>query len=155
MSNALSDEQKALVSGWIAEGLSAGQIQSRIKDEFSLSLTYLDLRLLLDDLKVVPKEKETGEDADSASQEPVGEEELLPTDEDLGGGVSVSLDQITRPNSLVSGKVRFSDGEKAEWAVDSMGRLTLNPDTPGYRPSQEDVMAFQIELQKAARSAGL
>jgi len=51
--------------------------------------------------------------------------------------------------------VTFSDGENAGWYLDPAGRLALDPSTPGYRPSQKDVMDFQIELEKAARSQGL
>jgi hypothetical protein len=65
------------------------------------------------------------------------------------------MDQITRPGSMVSGRVIFSDGQKAEWYLDQTGRLGLNPTTPGYRPSQQDVMDFQTELEKLARSRGL
>jgi hypothetical protein len=35
-----------------------------------------------------------------------------------------------------------------------MGRLGLNPSTAGYRPSKQDVMDFQVELEKLARSQG-
>jgi hypothetical protein len=52
---------------------------------------------------------------------------------------------------MFSGKVRFSDGENALWYVDETGRLGLDPDTTGYRPSQEDIIAFQAELKKLVR----
>jgi hypothetical protein len=154
----LNDEQKAAIAGWVKSGMVAGDVQKRIKEEFGISLTYLDLRLLLDDLQAVPEEPEEAEPEPQKTGEAV-EGELV-EDDDLGGPagngrVSVSIDQITRPNALISGKVTFSDGQNAEWSLDTMGRLGLNPDTPGYRPSQDDVMAFQMELQSAARSAGL
>lgn len=63
------------------------------------------------------------------------------------GGVSVSVDTIMLPGTLVSGKVTFSDGETGVWMIDQAGRPALDPDTPGYRPSQEDVMAFQTKLR--------
>ncbi len=68
--------------------------------------------------------------------------------------MNVTIDSITRPGSLISGHVVFSDGEKAEWYLDQTGRLGLNPDTPGYRPVAKDVTDFQIELEKLARSQG-
>ena len=55
---------------------------------------------------------------------------------------------------MVSGRATFSDGQNAEWYLDQTGRLGLNPSTPGYRPSQQDVMDFQVELEKLARSQG-
>jgi hypothetical protein len=52
---------------------------------------------------------------------------------------------------LYSGKVVFSDGARAMWYVDETGRLGLDPDTPGYRPTQEDIAVFQNELKKLLR----
>jgi len=158
----LTEENRTMVARWIEEGLTPGEVQKKLKEDVGVSLTYLDLRLLLDDLKVVPKESEP-------DPEPKAPEEALPTTPDgtveeaaplepMPGGagkVSVTIDQITRPNALISGKVTFSDGQQAEWSLDTAGRLGLNPAQPGYRPSQEDVMAFQVELQKAAQSSGL
>jgi hypothetical protein len=48
---------------------------------------------------------------------------------------------------VASGKVTFSDGKRAEWYLDQMGRLGLAPMEKGYRPSQTDLVSFQTELQ--------
>jgi len=71
------------------------------------------------------------------------------------GKVRVSIDEIAPPNAMLSGEVVFSDGARAEWFVDETGRLALNPEIQGYRPSQPDVMEFQRELQRLAQSQGL
>ncbi len=55
---------------------------------------------------------------------------------------------------MISGKVTFSDGNTAEWYLDQTGRLGIAPAVQGYRPSQEDVMAFQTELQNALAKLG-
>lgn len=147
----LTDEQKKQVACWVEEGQELGGIQSRIKDEFGVSMTYMALRFLLDDLKVVPKSEP------EEVKEPTEEPEVLDLEPEPAagaGGVRLTIDQITKPSALVSGKVTFSDGQRAEWMLDQMGRLSLNPDTPGYRPTQEDVMAFQMELQNMARRQG-
>ena len=147
----LTDEQKQAISKWIADGASLSDIQKRLKEEYQISLTYLETRLLADDLKLkfVEPEPETKEEP-VAEAEPQPEEELA-----APGKVSVTIDQITRPGSLISGRAVFSDGEKAEWYLDQTGRLGLNPSTPGYRPNQQDVMDFQFELEKLARNQGL
>ena len=143
----LTEDQRASISKWIEEGASLSDIQKRLKEEFQLSLTYLETRLLADDLKLKLKEPER-------PIEPLP----LPTPDKAasapGGKVSVTIDQITRPGAMVSGRTTFSDGQNAEWYLDQTGRLGLNPSTPGYRPSQQDVMDFQIELEKLARSQG-
>ncbi len=144
----LTDEQKAAISKWIEAGASLSEIQKRLKEEFQISVTYLEARLLADDLKLAIKEPER-------PPEPRPLPPADPEKPDLGGKVSVTMDQITRPGAMVSGRVTFSDGQKAEWYLDQTGRLGLNPSTPGYRPGQQDVMDFQVELEKLARSQGL
>ena len=144
----LTDDQKAAISKWIEEGANLSEIQKRLKEEFQISLTYLDTRLLADDLKLSIKEPERPPDPKPLP--PPEPETPAPS-----GKVSVTIDQITRPGAMVSGRVTFSDGQKSEWYLDQTGRLGLNPSTPGYRPSQQDVMDFQVELEKLARSQGL
>ena len=145
----LTDDQKAAISKWIEEGASLSDIQKRLKEEFQISLTYLEARLLADDLKLALKEPER----------PVEPPPLPAPDKaapsTAAGKVSVTIDQITRPGAMVSGRATFSDGQAAEWYLDQTGRLGLNPSTPGYRPSQQDVMDFQMELEKLARNQGL
>ena len=144
----LTDDQKAAISKWIEEGANLSEIQKRLKEDFQISLTYLDTRLLADDLKLSIKEPERPPDPKPLP--PPEPETPAPS-----GKVSVAIDQITRPGAMVSGRVTFSDGQKSEWYLDQTGRLGLNPSTPGYRPSQQDVMDFQVELEKLARSQGL
>ena len=52
---ALNDEQKAKVQEWIAAGLKLSEIQDRLGKEYELRLSYMDLRLLVDDLKLTPE----------------------------------------------------------------------------------------------------
>ncbi len=143
----LTDDQKASVLRWIQEGAGPSDLQKRLKEEFQISLTYLETRLLADDLKLNFVEPEVPAEPAPAPVEP---EPVVPT-----GTVTVTIDQITKPGTMVSGRATFSDGEKAEWYLDQTGRLGLNPNTPGYRPNQKDVMDFQMELEKLARSQGL
>ena len=53
----LDEPQKAKVRGWIEEGLKLSEIQKKLASEFGLSMTYMEMRFLLDDLKLKPKEK--------------------------------------------------------------------------------------------------
>jgi transposase len=52
----LTDEQKQKVAAWIADGAKLSDIQNRIAEEFDIRLTYMDVRFLADDLKVMPKD---------------------------------------------------------------------------------------------------
>ena len=151
MTTTVTDDQKTAISAWIAEGAGPSEIQKRLKDQFGISLTYLETRLLADDLKVEFKDAEKRVDAPPLPK-PSAPKEASPAA--AGGKVNVAIDHITRPGALISGRVTFSDGQTADWALDQMGRLSLNPATANYRPTQQDIMDFQAELEKLARSQG-
>ncbi len=153
----LSDDQRTLVRGWIENGAGLSELQTRLKQDLDVSLTYLEARLLLDDLKLQIK------DPDPAPAESLAADLLDDTPEPaadlpapgLGGGrVAVKIDTLMKPGTMLSGKVTFSDGNAAEWNLDQTGRLGLNPDTPGYRPTPQDVQSFQVELERLARTQG-
>ena len=148
----LSDEQKAVISHWVAEGESIAKIQNLLKEHFDLGLTYMDVRFLVDDLGVVYKDSnEFIEDTESTELETD-----QGTEENNGaGGVIVDVDAVIRPGSLVSGNVRFSDGVALGWQLTSTGQLGLIPgDDPEYRPSNEDLQAFQTQLQEVLKEKG-
>ncbi len=161
----LDDAQKKTVIGWIDQGLKLAEIQKRLSAELGLNPTYMELRFLVDDLKVMPKDPEPAkqEPAPAAPKAPAsaegeeGYDEATPAPLPAAGGtgkVSVSLDQITRPGAMISGKVTFSDGNTAEWYLDQMGRLGVVPAVQGYKPTQEDVQSFQMELQAQIQKMG-
>jgi transposase len=52
----LNETQRQRVAAWINEGLKLAEIQKRLETEFGLRVTYLDVRLLVDDLKLKPKD---------------------------------------------------------------------------------------------------
>ncbi len=159
----LSDAQKSSVAAWLEAGASLSEVQKRLREEFELTFTYLDTRLLVDDLKIQIKDPEPEPapvetaPADPAEETPLSAEDEpspLPPAAPGSGKVNVTIDQIMKPGTMISGKVTFSDGENADWYLDQMGRLGLNPTTIGYRPAERDVLAFQVELQRLARTQG-
>ncbi len=52
----LDESQKKQVSAWIADGMKLAEIQKRLVSEFGVNLTYMEVRFLVDDLKLVPKD---------------------------------------------------------------------------------------------------
>ena len=54
----LDDNQRQAVAKWIAEGAKLSEIQNRLAAEFSVKLTYMEARFLVDDLKLMPKDPE-------------------------------------------------------------------------------------------------
>ena len=65
------------------------------------------------------------------------------------------MDQLARPGAVVSGKVTFSDGNRADWYFDQTGRLGLAPQQAGYRPPASDLQEFQMALETELSKMGL
>jgi hypothetical protein len=151
----LEEPQKAKVREWVGAGLQPAQIQQRLVEEFGVQLTYMEIRFLLADLQLQPKDKEVPPDPalQVKPKEPTNATEQPPAG--AAPGVSITVDQLTRPGSVVSGRVTFSDGKRAEWYLDQMGRLGLVPAEKNYKPSQSDVMDFQVALQSELAKLGL
>lgn len=166
----LNDAQRQQVSHWLDEGLKLAEVQTRLEQEFGLRLTYLEVKLLVSELELMPRDPE----------KPAGNNPSIPHPGDLArrsdpagmasparraepaagqpadpGGVSVAVDQLARPGALVSGRVTFSDGQSASWYVDQMGRLGLATSQKGYRPSPADMQDFQMTLEQELARLGL
>jgi hypothetical protein len=155
----LDDAQRKKVAGWITEGLKISEIQNRLASELGVRMTYMDVRMLVDDLKLIPKDAEPKPVApmlapDSAKPAAQPAPSPLPESAAPIGSVSVVVDQIARPGAIVSGKVTFSDGNKAEWHLDQTGRLGLATQQQGYRPSAPDVQQFQAALEAELSKLG-
>ena len=161
----LTDEQKQKVSAWIAEGGKLSDIQVRLGEECGLRMTYMDVRMLVDDLKLVPKDPpapvvEKAEPAVPESPVPAPAEgaSLIPDSADPtaqpAANISLSVDQIARPGTIVSGSVTFSDGKAASWYLDQQGRLGVVPGDQGYRPPEGDVEKFQVMLDRELQKLG-
>jgi hypothetical protein len=158
----LDESQRLAVAKWIAEGVKLAEIQNRLAAELGLKLTYMEARFLVDDLKLTPKDPEPPKVVEPpAAAKPLAASPL-PADEIPGADevlppvsrVSVTVDQITRPGSVISGKVTFSDGQSADWYLDQTGRLGVVPKVQGYKPSAADVQEFQLALQREVAKLG-
>ncbi|MFP6874226.1 MAG: hypothetical protein VCA55_12045 [Verrucomicrobiales bacterium] len=166
----ITDEQKAAVTAWVQQGEDLSAIQSRLKDELDITLTYVDTRFLLADLGLEltddaeDDDESTIPETDDAAREPAEDEpgsddagdatDTPPVDDSPSGAageVSVTVDSLTRVGTEFSGKVTFSDGECAAWHIDRTGQPRLDPVKEDYRPSEEDIAKFLAELHKALR----
>jgi hypothetical protein len=154
----LSEEQRQRVSAWILEGAKLSEIQNRLLSEFKLKFTYMEVRFLVDDLKLTPKDPEPPKVVTPPAAAPpklTAEKNPAPEGTLPASGVSVSVDQIAKPGAIVSGKVTFSDGQAADWILDQTGRLGVVPKQAGYKPSAADVQDFQLALQAEIAKLGL
>ncbi|HEX5399760.1 MAG TPA: hypothetical protein VFY06_12015 [Verrucomicrobiae bacterium] len=159
----LTEDQRQRVTAWVLQGAKLSEIQSRLAEEFGAKLTYMETRFLVDDLKLTLKDpeppkattpildpaKDGGRGAPAAKGP--GDEASPPP---ASGKLSVGVDQIARPGAVVSGKVTFSDGQKADWYLDQNGRLGVVPTKQGYKPAAADVQEFQAALQQELMRMG-
>lgn len=160
----LTPAQITKVSQWVAEGASLSVIQGKLSSELGISMTFLDVRFLVDDLNLTLQEKEEPK----KPEEPVAEvpaaeaaaadatQPAAPADAAPAGApsVKVEIDPLARPGTMVSGTVTFSDGQLADWYIDMEGRPGVVPRVPGYRPTQPDIVDFQTKLDVVLRQAG-
>ena len=215
----LTEEQKADVAKWFAAGASLDEIQKRMKTEFGVHMTYLDLRLMVADLpqpvetepaapdgpaheglahdgparevpapprrvasssgpahdgparevpappRRVASSSGTPDSSGTSSSGPASDDgtSAAPKRYDLdapdgtppASDLTVEVDALTIPGTFASGAVTFSDGTKAKWYLDQLGRLGLDDVPPGYRPSPGDAALFQSRLVEALRARGL
>jgi hypothetical protein len=165
----LDEAQRTKVGEWIAQGLKLSDIQNRLASELGVRLTYMEVRLLVDDLKLTPKDPEPAKPIESPLSAPAaptakgarpaierpGKQPPAPTSAPAEPrGVSLTVDQLARPGAVVSGRVTFSDGVTAAWQIDQLGQLGLIPSKPGYRPPAADAQSFQMALEDELSKLG-
>ena len=159
----LTAEQVEVIKGWVSSGDQMSDVQRRLKDDLGFKVTYMDTRFLSLDLgleyiseqePVVEPELESPDEVpaqpEAAGEKPV--DQLTADDVEFTPGlqpVSITVDTVARPGAMVSGTVTFSDGEKGAWLIDNQGQPSIDPDTPGYRPIEADLVEFQMQLRDA------
>ncbi|NNE90681.1 MAG: hypothetical protein HKN23_03460 [Verrucomicrobiales bacterium] len=171
----LTKEQIAEIQSWADDGASLPDIQQRLREEMDVSVTYMEMRFLIEDIGVTlppdpvkePEAEETEEGDDEAVDEsPDPDPQDLETDEPAASDdessdegpteeANVTVDELQRPGMVVSGKVTFSGGKSLGWYLDQMGRLGMEPGPDEeFRPSEDQLLAFQAELQKVLAKKG-
>lgn len=154
----LTPEQSSAVSAWVAAGDNLSTIQKKLREEFDIAMTYMDVRFLVDDLNLAlqdkPEPKGDVNDVSKAAAAANGEPGATPA---TPGALVVEVDNVTLdPHALASGSVTFSDGVTGKWIVDNTGRPGFTEvSQPGYRPSPEDSQEFMTQLSAALQKKGL
>jgi hypothetical protein len=167
----LTPEQMKAVSEWVAAGDNLYAVQKKLADQLKISMTYMDVRFLVDDLNLQLKDPEPKADANDVSKGPaakpgaekkgfidkakeklgLGSSDADDVDAPPPSSVRVTVDKVSlNPNAMASGTVTFGDGVTGKWMVDHQGRPGLvDVSKPGYRPSPADAQAFMQELSLA------
>src|SRR5471032_1106831 len=95
----LTPEQKAAVSEWVAAGDNLYAVQKKLADQLKISMTYMDVRFLVDDLNLQLKDPAPKADASDVSKgapakpEAPGAQEIPPDD-----GVGAPSDEVPAPS---------------------------------------------------------
>jgi hypothetical protein len=149
-----NEERKPIIKELLAKGQTLSQIQDYLRNEKGDSITYMELRLLLSEMPdtKLPEKEPPKTPVIAAESVPAKKEEAAGTPK--GGKLSISVDQMPQPGSMLSGYARFSSGAKAHWYLDEMGRLGLQPELGSEKPTQADMQEFSTELRKMLQQAG-
>jgi len=143
------EERDRFIAQKLDAGMSLSEVQSLLAKEHGINMTYLELRLLVADLKVNWKKQDKVVAVDKKA-----------TSLDLAeppksqSRTKVTVSKLVRPGAAMSGDVEFASGAKAEWVLDAMGRLGLHPKPGSSRPTEEDIQEFQVELQSKLGGGG-
>ena len=153
-------------------GMSLSDVQHALSEELGIRMTYLDLRMLAATLPVewekqdkkvakpapveetpkVDAEEDEAVEAELEEDEPEEDEAAADEGDEEGEELPdtvLTLDDTPMPGAALSGTVRFMSGISCGWFMDRMGRLGFNlPEDAKEQPTDDDVQAFQVELQK-------
>ena len=140
----ITTELKQKVTSWVEEGWSLSTIQEHLTKECGQTLTYMEVRFLVDDLDLKLKDrKEEVSSSETIEEKPMGV-----------SGVHVTVDKIQKPGTMIGGSVTFTDGITSGWQMDTFGRVAILPKQKGHQPSPEDLREFQKALQDVLRRQG-
>ncbi|OIO58989.1 MAG: hypothetical protein COZ46_04015 [Verrucomicrobia bacterium CG_4_10_14_3_um_filter_43_23] len=156
----LTKKQKQQIVEWVKEGNDVSSIQNLIHKNWEISLTHMDVRFIIDDLDLnledhAHKSVRAEDVEDHSGHTPipfpgVSKEESM----DVSGGVEITVDDVQRPGTILSGAVTFTDGNTCTWQLDELGRLGLIPPYTGYEPHQSDINHFQQLIQAELEKMG-
>ena len=118
----LTPEQQQAVSSWVAAGDNLSAIQKKLHDEFQVSMTYRDVRFLVDDLNLALKDPAPKVDTSDVSKSPPAASP---------GGAAPP------PRNAPADKKGFLDKAKEKLGL-AKDEPSENPDDPAYADESFD-----------------
>ena len=143
MGTIVTAEQLEMVRRWAALGVDLNGIQKNLAAECGVHMTYMDVRFLLLDHGI--EIATAAAPVEEKKPEPAPEQEAA-AQPATDGKLVVTLDELTLPGTLISGKVSFASGTRGGWQIDQLGRFAWN--ALEGQPTPEELQAFQVELTK-------
>ena len=131
----LTPEQKQAVASWVAAGDNLSAVQKKLAEQFKLSLTYRDVRFLVDDLNLALKDPAPKVDTSDVSKTPPP----------AGGGVPPPraekkgmIDKLREKVGLAPGAVEEDDLPPDDLPAPAAGDVAVELDRlmrPGFMVS--------------------
>lgn len=150
MSMTVTAEQLEMVRQWASLGVDLNGIQKNLAAECGVHMTYMDVRFLLLDHGI--EIATAAAPVEEKKPEPAPEPESAPQPA-ADGKLVVTLDELTLPGTLISGKVTFASGTRGGWQIDQLGRFAWN--ALEGQPTPEELQAFQMELTQILSRGGV
>ena len=139
-----------MVRQWASLGVDLNGIQKNLASECGVHMTYMDVRFLLLDHGI--EIATAAAPVEEKKPEPAPEPAVTPQPA-ADGKLVVTLDELTLPGTLISGKVAFASGTRGGWQIDQLGRFAWN-ELEG-QPTPEELQAFQFELTQILSRGGM
>lgn len=89
----LTPEQQQTVAGWVSAGDNLSAIQKKLSEQFQVSMTYRDVRFLVDDLNLALKDPAPKVDTSDVSKTPAAAPPPAPADPVDRGGKKGLIDK--------------------------------------------------------------
>lgn len=137
----LSPEQKQAVAQWVANGDSLSAIQQKMTEQFKVSLTYMDVRFLVDDLNLELKDAKPAANPSDVTQAPAAQEHPAPVGRPEKKGFIEKMKEkvglgAQEPAGEVAGQEESFEEEFAEDAAPAGGgSVTVTVDKVTLIPS--------------------
>lgn len=150
MSTTVTAEQLEMVRQWASLGVDLNGIQKNLAAECGVHMTYMDVRFLLLDhgIEIATTAAPVEEKKPEPAPEPVSTPQPA-----ADGKLVVTLDELTLPGTLISGKVAFASGTRGGWQIDQLGRFAWN--ALEGQPTPEELQSFQMELTQILSRGGV
>ncbi len=123
------------IRAWAGQGIDLNGIQKNLAEQ-GVSIRFMDLRFLLLDHGI--------EIATPTAPEPEAEKPAVEPEPAVGAKMTVTLDELQIPGTMLSGKALFPSGIRGAWCFDQTGRFSWTD--LSAKPSAEEMKSFEIEL---------
>ncbi|MSU69464.1 MAG: hypothetical protein EXS39_01540 [Opitutaceae bacterium] len=141
----LTPEQKQAVTGWVAAGDNLSVVQQKLSEQFQLSLTYRDVRFLVDDLNLALRDPAPKVDTSDVSKTQPGKARPEPAERAPKKGL---LDKAKEKLGLAKDDASAQDPE-ADSAEES-----LADDAPAADAGGVSVSVDKLNLIPGALASG-